>query len=471
MTWLTASAAPTIWRRSSAYLRALWPPPRLLTLQGLGRPQVLPSQTPGLTDQPLGLGDGVTRQIPLAKPLRLGRPELDAGNHPAGGGQRAGGQKRHAGGRAPAQPRHHAGRLGNGSGTGAAGLITFGLCQRLCAGHHGCGRPAEPGRHAGGQDLQAPGTALRGHRPRPDAAARPATGQHRRALCRPAVVSGRVARSATCGRGIGGGLLALELRSGARGGLHHQAPRHRQRQCRQTVILLSASCTSRRSPAGRGLVPVDPSTGIVTFARTRPRRRCSPPASSSTCRSLRQRRAGRDARSQVDSSAPSPPSPSDPRLKTLAPDCRPISTPAPRRRWCWKITGTDGAVFGFADHDLGVEIAGTRFEPEAASPPRASPGTISPVDAQDTEGVLRSRHHRTNILDGRWDNASPGLAGELAGDVRRRADAAIQTRMRSPRLRLAEVRSLALEPDSPVLRNYCDADLGDARCGVTLCTA
>ena len=33
--------------------------------------------------------------------------------------------------------------------------------------------------------------------------------------------------------------------------------------------------------------------------------------------------------------------------------------------WCWKITRSDGAVFGFTDHDLALTFAGTTFEPES----------------------------------------------------------------------------------------------------------
>lgn len=166
-------------------------------------------------------------------------------------------------------------------------------------------------------------------------------------------------------------------------------------------------------------------------------------------------------------------------MKTLAPGLQAhLDTGTTTLAWCWKITRTDGAVFGFTDHDLGVEIAGTRFEPEsgfAASELRA--GDDLSVDAQDAEGVLRSDViTETDILDGRWDNAAVEVwrvnwqatservlmrRGNL-GEIRRGRLAFV-----------AEVRSLAHWLNQPVGRTfqgYCDADLGDARCGVTLAT-
>ena len=75
--------------------------------------------------------------------------------------------------------------------------------------------------------------------------------------------------------------------------------------------------------------------------------------------------------------------------------------------WCWKITRSDGAVFGFTDHDLTLTFAGTTFEPESGFvPSEIRAGQDFSVDAQDVEGALSSdRITETDILDGRWDNA------------------------------------------------------------------
>jgi uncharacterized phage protein (TIGR02218 family) len=144
--------------------------------------------------------------------------------------------------------------------------------------------------------------------------------------------------------------------------------------------------------------------------------------------------------------------------------------------WCWKITRSDGAVFGFTDHDLPLTFAGTLFEPESGFvPSEIRAGQDFSVDAQDVEGALSSdRITETDILDGRWDNAEV--------DVWRVNWAAVDQRLLMRRGNLgdirrgrtsfvAEVRSLAHWLNQTVGRTYqfsCDADLGDARCGVNL---
>ena len=144
--------------------------------------------------------------------------------------------------------------------------------------------------------------------------------------------------------------------------------------------------------------------------------------------------------------------------------------------WCWKITRSDGAVFGFTDHDLPLTFAGAVFEPESGFvPSEIRAGQDFSVDAQDVEGALSSdRITETDILDGRWDNAEVDVwrvnwastdqrvlmrRGNL-GDIRRGRTSFV-----------AEVRSLAHWLNQTVGRTYqfsCDADLGDARCGVNL---
>lgn len=144
--------------------------------------------------------------------------------------------------------------------------------------------------------------------------------------------------------------------------------------------------------------------------------------------------------------------------------------------WCWKITRSDGAVFGFTDHDLTLTFAGTSFEPESGFvPSEIRAAQDFSVDAQDVEGALSSdRITETDILDGRWDNAEVEVwrvnwaavdqrvlmrRGNL-GDVRRGRTSFV-----------AEVRSLSHWLNQTVGRTYqfsCDADLGDARCGVNL---
>lgn len=144
--------------------------------------------------------------------------------------------------------------------------------------------------------------------------------------------------------------------------------------------------------------------------------------------------------------------------------------------WCWRIERRDGAVFGFTDHDLPLVFAGTTFAPESGfTPSEIRVSQDFGVDSQDVEGALTSDViTETDILDGRWDNASIEVwrvnwqiieqrvlmrRGNL-GEIRRGRTNFV-----------AEVRSLTHFLNQTVGRTYqyyCDADLGDARCGVDL---
>ena len=144
--------------------------------------------------------------------------------------------------------------------------------------------------------------------------------------------------------------------------------------------------------------------------------------------------------------------------------------------WCWRITRSDGQIFGFTDHDLALIFAGTTFEPESGfAPSEIRSAQDFSVDAQDVEGALTSdRITETDILDGRWDNAEVEVwrVNWASTDQRllmRRGNFGDIRRGRTSFV--AEVRSLAHWLNQTVGRTYqfsCDADLGDARCGVNL---
>lgn len=144
--------------------------------------------------------------------------------------------------------------------------------------------------------------------------------------------------------------------------------------------------------------------------------------------------------------------------------------------WCWKVERADGVVFGFTDHDRPLVLAGVTFEPDsgfAASELRGD--TNLSVDAQDAEGVLSSsRITETDILDGRWDNAKIEVRrvnwADVAQNVLMRRGNIGQVR-RGKAAFVAEVRSLAHVLNQTVGRTYqyyCDAALGDGRCGINL---
>lgn len=144
--------------------------------------------------------------------------------------------------------------------------------------------------------------------------------------------------------------------------------------------------------------------------------------------------------------------------------------------WCWRVVRTDGVVLGFTDHDRALAFDGTAFEPEAgftATEIRA--GSDLAVDAQEAEGVLRSdRIAEADILAGLWDGAEVEVWRVNWSDPGQRVlmrQGAIGEVRRGRVAFVAEVRSLAHVLNQPVGRLYqsvCDADLGDARCGVDL---
>jgi len=144
--------------------------------------------------------------------------------------------------------------------------------------------------------------------------------------------------------------------------------------------------------------------------------------------------------------------------------------------WCWRLTRNDGAVFGFTDHDRSLNFDGTIFEPESgftASEIRS--GSDLSVDAQEAEGVLTSDSiTETDILDGRWDNATVEIWRANWQDTASRAllrRGAIGQVRRGRLHFVAEMRSLAHVLGQTLGRTFqasCDAAMGDARCGVDL---
>ena len=164
-------------------------------------------------------------------------------------------------------------------------------------------------------------------------------------------------------------------------------------------------------------------------------------------------------------------------MKTLPPALQAhLDSGATTLAWCWKIERSDGAVFGFTDHDRELTFGGVTYEPDsgfAASEIRS--GTDLAVDAQDAEGVLTSDTiTETDILDGRWDDAAVEVWRvnwqAVSERVLMRRGAIGQVR-RGRLAFVAEVRSLAHVLNQTVGRTFqhaCDAVLGDVRCGVDL---
>jgi uncharacterized phage protein (TIGR02218 family) len=144
--------------------------------------------------------------------------------------------------------------------------------------------------------------------------------------------------------------------------------------------------------------------------------------------------------------------------------------------WCWRLTRGDGVVQGFTDHDRDLAFDGVTFAAVSgftASEVQSSLGLA--VDNLALSGALSSASlNEADLAAGLYDNAAIQIwrvnwaaAGQRVlmrsgtlGEVTR-SGAAFQ----------AEIRGLAQALNQPVGRAFnrsCDADLGDARCTLSI---
>jgi len=143
---------------------------------------------------------------------------------------------------------------------------------------------------------------------------------------------------------------------------------------------------------------------------------------------------------------------------------------------CWRVTRRDGTVSGFTDHDRPLMVAGMAFEPESgftASEARETLGLAA--DTVEIEGAISAATITVDdIAAGRWDGAT---VETLLVNWRAPGEAAIIRTQTVGRITRADNRFVA-ELDGPEaaldriggrwFRRTCDAELGDARCGVDL---
>ena len=143
---------------------------------------------------------------------------------------------------------------------------------------------------------------------------------------------------------------------------------------------------------------------------------------------------------------------------------------------CWRMERTDGLVQGFTDHDRALSFDGVTY---SATEGLASTGDVTKagfaVGGLEIAGALTSAGlDAGDLRDGRYDGAAVELrlvnwaAPEERVLMRRgtlgevtREDGAFRAEVRGPMQALETVRGRVFAPG-------CDADLGDARCGVDL---
>jgi len=143
---------------------------------------------------------------------------------------------------------------------------------------------------------------------------------------------------------------------------------------------------------------------------------------------------------------------------------------------CWRIARTDGVVLGFTDHDEALGFGGTEYLPAHGLDGSEAPAKLGAgVDTAEVVGVLSSDAiAEEDILLGRFDGAEVTTWRVNWRDVSQRyfvRRATIGEIVREDGAFRAELRSGQAALNVPMGRVYqalCDAELGDARCGVDL---
>ncbi len=153
-----------------------------------------------------------------------------------------------------------------------------------------------------------------------------------------------------------------------------------------------------------------------------------------------------------------------------------LDTGATTLCWCWRLTRTDGTELGFTDHDRELSFDGTTFEADSgftASEIASSVGLS--VDNLEAEGALQSGHlNEADLAKGLYDNAVVEVWRVNWADVSERVlvrKGNLGEVTTQDGAFVAEIRGLAHllnQTQGRVYQGQCDADLGDARCGVNL---
>lgn len=144
--------------------------------------------------------------------------------------------------------------------------------------------------------------------------------------------------------------------------------------------------------------------------------------------------------------------------------------------WCWRLTRRDGSRLGFTDHDRDLAFDGTTFEAASgftASEIREQVGLS--VDNLEVSGALISdRLSEIALAAGDFDDATIEIFRVNWQDTAQRVLArkgSLGEVRRTGSAFTAEVRGLAhylQQPRGRLFQYTCDADLGDARCGIEL---
>ena len=147
--------------------------------------------------------------------------------------------------------------------------------------------------------------------------------------------------------------------------------------------------------------------------------------------------------------------------------------------WCWKLERRDGQVSGFTDHDRDLMFDGTLYEAAAgftASEIKDATG-LSVDNLEVTSALSSERLDEADLAAGLYDDARVEIyrVNWQAPDQRAlMRTGSLGEVKRAGTSFAAEVRGLAhylQQPRGRLFQYTCDADLGDARCGVDTTSA
>jgi uncharacterized phage protein (TIGR02218 family) len=167
-------------------------------------------------------------------------------------------------------------------------------------------------------------------------------------------------------------------------------------------------------------------------------------------------------------------------MKTLSPALTAhLATGATTLCWCWRLTRRDGVAFGFTDHDRPVTFDGTTFEAASgfeASEIKDSLG-LSVDNLEVTSALTSASLLEADLASGFYDDAKVEIYRVNWASPEQRVLMRLGSLgevHRSGAAFTAEVRGLAhylQQPNGRLFQYSCDADLGDARCGINLASA
>ncbi|MBL4757035.1 MAG: DUF2163 domain-containing protein [Rhizobiales bacterium] len=143
---------------------------------------------------------------------------------------------------------------------------------------------------------------------------------------------------------------------------------------------------------------------------------------------------------------------------------------------CWRLIRNDGLVLGFTDHDHDLNFDGTDFVATGGfEKTDMVSGLGLGIDNLDVAGALQSERLDEDALSaGLFDNAVVEIFTVNWQELSQRLlirKGNLGEVTRSGAGFSAEIRGIAHELNQPQGRVYqyvCDADLGDARCGIAL---